>query len=123
MLTGYYDLAKLTYDRLISLALEQEGLRRGEQDTEVEILPGPIGGFRDDNWPRSVDVRRHLRNNIMVPMCAMPPSCRRVMVHETRPPKSAIGRLWSLFDGIQKFRRRHRSRHPTIAPKVGPFAT
>lgn len=92
MLTGYYDLAKCppTYDVVsFLLALEQERIRRGEESIEIDILPGPVGGFRDDNlWPRSIEMRRHLLNKIVVPMCGMLPSCRRVTVHEGRPPKA-----------------------------------
>ncbi len=91
MLTGYYDLERCppSFDVVsFLLALEQERIRRGDRSVEIEILPGPIGGFRADNlWPRSVEERRRMRNQIVVPMCVMLPSCTRVSVYDERPTR------------------------------------
>lgn len=92
---GYYDLARCppTFDVVtFLLRLEQERIRRGEESVEIEILPGPVGGFRDDKlWPHSIEERRALLHNIVVPMCTMLPSAKRVTVRHDRPAKPEPG--------------------------------
>ena len=89
MLTAYYDLARNppTYD-FVTFLMRVEALRleRGEKDIEIMVLPGPDEGFRLDNlWPRGGEARRKLLDNIVVPMAALLPACRRVTVHDDRP--------------------------------------
>jgi hypothetical protein len=89
MLTAYYDLARNppTYD-FVTFLMRVEALRleRQEKDVEIHVLPGPDEGFRLDNlWPRGGEARRKLLNNIVVPMAALLPACRRVTVHDDRP--------------------------------------
>ncbi len=89
MFTAYYDLARNppTYDTVtFLLRVEMERLRLNEQDVAIEILPGPDHGFRKDTvWPRSTEIRRELLNNIVVPMCYLLPSVKRVTLHHERP--------------------------------------
>ncbi len=89
MFTAYLDLARNppTYDTVtFLLRVEMERLRLNEQDVAIEILPGPDHGFRKDTvWPRSVETRRELLNNIVVPMCYLLPSVKRVTLHHDRP--------------------------------------
>ena len=84
-----YDLARNppTYDVVAFLALlEIERLRRGEEHIDLHILPGDVGGFRRDSlWPRSIEERVALRENVLVPLCQLLPSVRTVTVQETRP--------------------------------------
>ena len=83
-----YDLARCppTYDAVAFLALaEAERLRRGEEHIDVRILPGPVGGFRADSlWPRSVEERVALREQVLVPLCRLLPSVRSVVVEGDR---------------------------------------
>ena len=83
-----YDLARCppTYDAVAFLALaEAERLRRGEEHIDVRILPGPVGGFRADSlWPRSVEERVALREQVLVPLCCLLPSVRSVWVEKDR---------------------------------------
>lgn len=87
-LTACYDLERNppTYDVVTFLAnLELERIARGEPDIDLHILPGHHGGFRrDDLWPHSVDERVHLRDNVVLPICRMLPSIRRVRLADDR---------------------------------------
>jgi len=93
MMRAYYDLSCCppSFD-VVSFLLwvEQERLARGEQSVEIDILPGPAGGFRQDNlWPHSIDARIALRDKVAVPMCRMLPSATRVQVLDHRPLPAA----------------------------------
>ncbi|MDO8616899.1 MAG: hypothetical protein Q7T33_14385 [Dehalococcoidia bacterium] len=83
-----YDLARCppTYDVVAFLALlEIERLRLGEEHVDLHILPGPAGGFRaDSHWPRTIEERVHLRENVLVPLCRLLPSVRSVEVRLDR---------------------------------------
>jgi hypothetical protein len=86
---AYYDLKRCppTFDVVSFLMhVETERLRRGDDAVEIGILPGPVGGFRDDDlWPHSIAERIHMRDNVAAPMCRMLPSAIAVTVHSTRP--------------------------------------
>lgn len=76
------------------LWIEQERLARGEAHVEIDILPGPAGGFRQDSlWPHTIAERIALRDKIVVPMCSMLPSAKRVTVCKERfeADQGAIG--------------------------------
>lgn len=83
-----YDLARCppTYDIIAFLALaELERLRRGDDHIDIHILPGPASGFRRDSlWPRAVEERAALRDNILVPLCKLLPSVWTVSVDANR---------------------------------------
>jgi len=86
--TAYYDLkcAPPTYDIVAFLCeAERQRRRRGCDAIAVEILPGPAGGFRQDNlWPRSIAERWHMLHRVAVPMARMLPLAT-VRVCEARP--------------------------------------
>ena len=75
-----------TYDVVAFLALaEIERKRLGDEYIDLHILPGPVGGFRRDSlWPRSIEERVALRENVLVPICHLLPSVRSVEVHSNR---------------------------------------
>ena len=75
-----------TYDVVAFLALaEIERKRLGDEYIDLHILPGPVGGFRRDSlWPRSIEERVALRENVLVPICHLLPSVRSVTVHDDR---------------------------------------
>ena len=76
-----------TYDVVAFLALaEIERKRLGDEHIDLHILPGSVGGFRQDSlWPRSIEERVALRENVLVPICHLLPSVRSVEVHTDRP--------------------------------------
>src|SRR4051812_34272242 len=90
MLTGYYDLSCCppTYDFVtFLLQLERRRLELGEAETAIEILPGPVGGFREDNlWPGGSEARETLLGAIVRPLCGLLPSCGSVLRRPDRPP-------------------------------------
>lgn len=83
-----YDLARCppTYDVVAFLAhAELERVRRREEHLDIHILPGPASGFRRDSlWPRSIEERVHMRDNVLVPLCRLLPSVRSVTVDADR---------------------------------------
>ncbi len=85
MLTCYWDFARnlAGFDMVTGLlTFEQERRRRGDDQLQIEMLPGPRDGFRGDNlWPAKTADRVALREKVMLPMCAMLPTCSRVTVH------------------------------------------
>lgn len=89
MLISYYDLsgAPPTYDIVAFLShVEAERIRRREDKVQINILPGPAGGFRSDNfWPRDLDTRRLMLNRVALPMAGMLPSAD-VYCLDKRPP-------------------------------------
>lgn len=79
----YYDLSRCppTFD-VVSFLMRVGAFK--PDAVEIGILPGPVGGFRDDNlWPHSIAERVHMRDNVAVPMCRMLPGAT-VTVHSTR---------------------------------------
>lgn len=76
-----------TYDVVAFLAhAELERIRRGEDHIDLHILPGGgPGGFRRDSlWPRTVEERVRMRDNVLVPLCRLLPSVRSVTVDADR---------------------------------------
>ncbi len=92
MLTCYYDLSRClpSYDIVTFLmASEHERIKRREDHIAIEILPGPYEGFRPGNlWPPKTVDRRAMMRNVVLPMCAMLPSCQRVTLHDKRIPEA-----------------------------------
>lgn len=86
---AYYDLSCCppSFDVVSFLMwVEQQRIARGEDEIEIDILPGPVGGFRHDTlWPYGIPARVGLRDKVAVPMCRMLPSVRRVTVRDDRP--------------------------------------
>ena len=94
---AYYDLAcsPPTYDVVtFLLAAERERLKRGAQGLTIEILPGPVEGFRNDRlWPRDIATRKLLLARIVIPMCRMLPSCTSLKVRNDRPDHPEAGSI------------------------------
>lgn len=89
VLTAVYDLAVSppTYD-FVSFLLEAEKARieQGHTHLDVVFMPGPIGGFRDDDLPPSVAVREGMLHRVCVGLCRLLPSVRNVTVRKDRQP-------------------------------------
>jgi hypothetical protein len=103
VLTAYYDLqcAPPTYDIVAFLCeAERQRCRRGCDAVAIEILPGPLGGFRDDRlWPHSIAERREMLFRVAIPMAQLLPRAS-VKLCEERPPNPAphsIGWQQSLY--------------------------
>ena len=83
-----YDLMHCppTYDVVAFLALaERQRMRLGETHVDLHILPGPLGGFRQDLlWPHSIVERVDLREKVLVPLCWLLPAVRSVEVRSDR---------------------------------------
>jgi len=93
MLTVCYDLAKCppTYDFVgFLLWAEHERRVRGDEDLAIHVLPGPAFGFRDDKLPPSLEERRRMLSEIVLPMTWLLPSCRSVTNHPERPPAREV---------------------------------
>lgn len=57
-----------TYDFLSFLAVcEMERLQRGDRHLHINLIPGPKGGFRDDDLPPSLSMRQQMLAAIVVP--------------------------------------------------------
>lgn len=84
-----YDLQHCppTYDIVAFLLLaEAERLRRHEKQIDIHILPGPIGGFREDGlWPYTLQGRSEMLRNVALPMCEMLPTATSVTLQQDRP--------------------------------------
>lgn len=82
-LTAVYDLAVSppTYD-FLSFLVEAEKERVKKRHTYINIIfvPGPKGGFRDDNLPPSVEERQGMLHRICVSACRLLPSVRNVSI-------------------------------------------
>ncbi len=91
MLTCYYDLAVSppTYETVsFTMRSDQERVRLGEDSLQVIILPGSVGGFRQDRlWPFSIEERRAVLRDIVIPICHLLPSCVSVTTVDNRPPR------------------------------------
>lgn len=76
---AYYDLAVSppTYDALgFMLSVEMERVRRGEDQVEIIVVPGPRLGFRADKLPPfTIPERVQMRDGIVAPMGRLLPSC------------------------------------------------
>lgn len=117
---GYYDLSRCppTYDVVTFLIrLERERLARGHQVADIEIMPGPDGGFRrDNNWPEGVATRVMLRQNIVVPMCRMLPSVRSVVLRQNRDETPAADSF-----GFNQYSMQFKHFAPTYADGIRPL--
>lgn len=91
-----YDLSRspASYDVVAFLLhIEAERIRRGDSTIDLAILPGPVNGFRSDRfWPHDPEYRKHLLNNVVIPMCKMLTSCRSVMMMASAPDAFGAGR-------------------------------
>lgn len=88
---AYYDLSRCppTFD-VVSFLMRIAAVA-GADAVEIGILPGPVGGFRDDNlWPHSIAERVHMRDHVAVPMCRMLPGAT-VTLYSERPAVSGFG--------------------------------
>lgn len=89
VLTAVYDLAVSppTYDFIAFLAeAEKARIAGGHTHIDVVFIPGPIGGFRDDNLPPSISAREGMLQRICIPACRLLPSVRNVTVRKDRQP-------------------------------------
>ena len=88
MLDAYYDLScsPPTYDVIAFLAMvEKERRARGEDEVGVTFLPGPIGGFRDDQlWPATIADRMQMLEHVAMPLCWLLPTVRSVETMTSR---------------------------------------
>jgi hypothetical protein len=113
-----YDLAHNppTYDAVAFIVQVAE--RFGAEPVHIDITPGPIEGFRNDNlWPRGGDARVALLMNIVVPLFEMLPSVTIAASHD----RSGFGAHtytipWKHFvrcmgKGIRPLRPRRMERH------------
>lgn len=69
------------------MSVEQERLAQGAETVDIAVLPGPQGGFRADNfnvWPHTIEERRGLLDNIVMPMLRMLPAGRNVRIEPDR---------------------------------------
>lgn len=75
MLTAYYDLATSppTYD-IVAFLVAAERYRlamRGER-LAIHVVPGPVGGFRNDRlWPHTIAGREQMLHQVALPMARM----------------------------------------------------
>lgn len=87
ILTAVYDLAVSppTYD-FLSFLVEAERARKEGGYTAIDIVfqPGPIGGFRHDNLPPSLEEREGMLYRVCVAACRLLPSVRNVVVLKDR---------------------------------------
>lgn len=79
-----YDLSTSppTYDFVsFLLTAEIERLRVGAEKMRIRILPGPAGGFRRDNLPPfTIEERKQMLDQIVLPMAKLLPSCVGVVL-------------------------------------------
>lgn len=123
-LTACYDLAcnPPTYDVVAFLAhAELERLRLGAEAIDLHILPGPSGGFRRDSlWPRGVEERVALRDNLLAPLCWLLPNMQQVAVDHERWINGfgKSKKLISLPHILAALRQGCRPLRPQVPPQV-----
>lgn len=97
MLTACYDLecSPASYDFVSWLVgAEMERLERNEDSLQILILPGPDQGFRASGLPPTAVVeRRQMRDQVMVPMAGLLPSCVNCEVRQDRRIENHDGRF------------------------------
>jgi hypothetical protein len=97
-LRAVYDLSRNppTYDVVAFLmGTESARQRRGDDDIELEIWPGPVQGFAGDKlWPPP-EQRDAMVESIVIPMALMLPTVRTVRRRVARPA-DARGDLFGL---------------------------
>lgn len=86
-----YDLATNppTYDVCTFLGyIEKERIKNQHEAISLHILPGPHQGFRRDSlWPHSIEKRKALLRDVVVPMCNLLPSVHTLTVEPLRTPQ------------------------------------
>lgn len=94
-LQAVYDLrcSPPTYDSVgFAVASEMERQRQLADGIDFHILPGPSGGFRADRLPPfTIAEREQMRDQIVVPIFHLLPSCRSVTVHNERSKPGKFG--------------------------------
>lgn len=132
-LTACYDLSVSppTYDAVsFMLAAEMERIARGCDTIAVRILPGPADGFRSDRLPPfDVGARQAMRDNILVPLARLLPSCRSCFVEDGRPRPA--GETFGYGEACYGFRYQLRAAQENVyplrsfrAPSIaGPYVT
>ena len=121
-LTAVYDLAVSppTYD-FFSFLSEAEFARieGGYTCIDVVFQPGPIGGFRHDNLPPSVEERESMLQRICVPGCRLLPSVRNVTVMQNRVEivDNVFPKHWKRDEPISQYGTKyiHRTTRPLRA--------
>ena len=108
VLTAVYDLAVSppTYDFISFLyAAEQARIKGGHTHLDVIFMPGPIGGFRDDNLPPSIPEREGMLHRICVSACRLLPSVRTVTVRKDRQPVAGniFPEGWSVLTPVSQY--------------------
>lgn len=126
-LTAVYDLAVSppTYD-FLSFLIEAEKARIAAGHTHLDIvfMPGPVGGFRDDNLPPSLAEREGMLHRVCVSACRLLPSVRNVTVRKDRQEVSGniFPEGWTVLTpvsryGIRYFKNAHRVLRATESTK------
>jgi len=93
----YYDLARCppTFDGVTAaMAFEHRRRQLGDRSMRIEVLPGPVGGFRrDPHWPQSISTRILLRDHVLLPILRMLPSAYVTLraSHPSRPEPGSFG--------------------------------
>lgn len=127
-----YDLSVSppTYDHVsFLLAAEMERIDRGRESIALHILPGPRDGFREDKLPPfTAQERRQMRDQIVVPMSQLLPSCRSMHVHDERVPlaRGTFGYGERRYGTKELVRAAGRGVYPFRlpgSPLAGPYVT
>lgn len=87
VLSAVYDLgvSPPTYDFLSFLAASEKARKEGQYNyLDIVFQPGPVGGFRNDNLPPSVEEREAMLHRICIPACRLLPSVRNVRILKKR---------------------------------------
>jgi len=101
-LVCYYDLfcCPTSYDIVSFLMLiERHRHKMGADSCIIRIIPGPDHGFRASvTWPMTVEDKRMMLNQVVVPMIRMLPSCEHWQVCERRPDMPSVGSIgWMTY--------------------------
>lgn len=125
-LNACYDLAcsPPTYDFVSFLVgAELERIDRGADTIAVHVLPGPAEGFRQDKLPPfNLDERRRMRDEIVLPMAKLLPSCEWVRLADDRenPPAPSFGWGQVRYGFGTMMRAARNNCYPLRAPSNAP---
>lgn len=135
-LTACYDLeySPPTYDAVsFMVAVEMDRIDRGFDEVEVRVLPGSHNGFRRDGLPPfRIEDRCAMRDEVVVPMAWLLPTCSGSLVapDRRRPGGNVIGYEDSRYGFGHKILAARRNlqpfRVPADTPAVGaerPYVT
>lgn len=120
MLTAFYDLrhSPPTYD-FVSFLLYAEMMRQRMEASALAIrfVAGPVGGFRRDTlWPRDVETRQMMFDNVVRPMASMlPVLADRPVYARERVEGESLGFDAACY-GLTKFVAAMRETGPTLRP-------